>query len=151
MFLTEHHHILMSVLYVLVIRSYIFSTFSFVFTFYLNPVLLLLFFFFFFNDTATPEISPLPLHDALPICPTRPASSAPPPRCRWARRSSCRPPSAPAISRSGRSCGRCTPTSRWRSCNRPRSEEHTSELQSRSDLVCRLLLEKKKKRKHEDD
>src|SRR2546428_5745253 len=39
--------------------------------------------------------------------------------------------------------------SRWASCpngaERPRSEEHTSELQSRSDLVCRLLLEKKKK------
>src|SRR2546421_9277170 len=34
-----------------------------------------------------------------------------------------------------------------RSCRRPRSEEHTSELQSRSDLVCRLLLEKKKKQK----
>src|SRR2546421_6039020 len=32
----------------------------------------------------------------------------------------------------------------------PRSEEHTSELQSRSDLVCRLLLEKKKKKKHEE-
>src|SRR2546428_9783108 len=30
----------------------------------------------------------------------------------------------------------------------PRSEEHTSELQSRSDLVCRLLLEKKKKHDH---
>src|SRR5206468_12041910 len=34
---------------------------------------------------------------------------------------------------------------RTRSASRPRSEEHTSELQSRSDLVCRLLLEKKKK------
>src|SRR2546421_7789484 len=32
-----------------------------------------------------------------------------------------------------------------------RSEEHTSELQSRSDLVCRLLLEKKKKKKEDDD
>src|SRR5437588_5836772 len=32
--------------------------------------------------------------------------------------------------------------------NLPRSEEHTSELQSHSDLVCRLLLEKKKKKKH---
>src|SRR5437588_6016508 len=40
----------------------------------------------------------------------------------------------------------------WASCrkhgsHRPRSEEHTSELQSHSDLVCRLLLEKKKKKK----
>src|SRR2546428_7722412 len=44
-----------------------------------------------------------------------------------------------------------TSTSEWNSmravsCARPRSEEHTSELQSRSDLVCRLLLEKKKKK-----
>src|SRR2546421_7450764 len=35
----------------------------------------------------------------------------------------------------------------WRSRTRGRSEEHTSELQSRSDLVCRLLLEKKKKKR----
>src|SRR5450432_1572758 len=54
------------------------------------------------------------LHDALPI------SCAP--------RSTCRSPASPT-----------SPASRWR-----RSEEHTSELQSRSDLVCRLLLEKKK-------
>src|SRR5882757_10868542 len=38
---------------------------------------------------------------------------------------------------------------RWRTCSRtPRSEEHTSELQSRQYLVCRLLLEKKKKKKN---
>src|SRR5712664_5018100 len=44
----------------------------------------------------------------------------------------------------------CSPwcMSRWPSCRRKRSEEHTSELQSRSDLVCRLLLEKKKKQKN---
>src|SRR2546421_5288777 len=36
----------------------------------------------------------------------------------------------------------------WLQFSKVRSEEHTSELQSRSDLVCRLLLEKKKKRKH---
>src|SRR5206468_5324072 len=42
----------------------------------------------------------------------------------------------------------CRPPSRYREGGRhPRSEEHTSELQSRSDLVCRLLLEKKKKQK----
>src|SRR5437016_8504447 len=43
------------------------------------------------------------------------------------------------------------PTSRWPSRGRPalgRSEEHTSELQSLTNLVCRLLLEKKKKNKH---
>src|SRR5260221_10780557 len=37
---------------------------------------------------------------------------------------------------------------RWKHCATDRSEEHTSELQSHSDLVCRLLLEKKKKNKH---
>src|SRR6266513_6542029 len=71
--------------------------------------------FFFFNDTATTEIYTLSLHDALPIC-------------HWAWSAL---PSAP----------RCCPC--WRaSC---RSEEHTSELQSRFDLVCRLLLEKQNK------
>src|SRR3712207_8632556 len=81
--------------------------------------------FFFFNDTATTEIYTLSLHDALPIWP--------PWRCRLSRsaRPAMRPrqqPSPPAL-------------------RRPvgiRSEEHTSELQSRQYLVCRLLLEKKK-------
>src|SRR5690554_7337022 len=79
------------------------------------------FFFFFFNDTATTEIYTLSLHDALPISTSRRRSSRP------RRRSACWP-------------------RRWR---RPasRSEEHTSELQSRPHLVCRLLLEKKKKKK----
>src|SRR5256885_8481881 len=72
-------------------------------------------FFFFFNDTATTEIYTLSLHDALPI------SSEP---C---------PPSPPW-------CWACTPWPCW-AC---RSEEHTSELQSPCNLVCRLLLEKKK-------
>src|SRR5215510_16458975 len=83
-------------------------------------VSLLFSFFFFFNDTATTEIYTLSLHDALPI---------------FARR-----------------CGPGTPGAGWRA-NRPRrvpsatrrSEEHTSELQSRGHLVCRLLLEQKKK------
>src|SRR5690554_7535059 len=83
----------------------------------------LLFFFFFFNDTATTEIYTLSLHDALPI---------------WTR--SWRGTS------SWRSC-RATPTPCSTSTTRtPRSEEHTSELQSRPHLVCRLLLEKKKKK-----
>src|SRR5215469_13520293 len=73
-----------------------------------------LFSFFFFNDTATTEIYTLSLHDALPIW--RLPS--------WASGSRMRAPT-----RSGRLA---------------RSEEHTSELQSRRDLVCRLLLEKKK-------
>src|SRR5438105_10716444 len=80
-------------------------------------------FFFFFNDTATTEIYTLSLHDALPIC--VPALPALPCRCR-------RPPPARALDRTA---------------ERARSEEHTSELQSRVDLVCRLLLEKKKKKK----
>src|SRR5256885_7918622 len=84
-------------------------------------------FFFFFNDTATTEIYTLSLHDALPICPparTRGSSSGPTPRRRTRRR-----PCA---------CG-------------PRSEEHTSELQSPCNLVCRLLLEKKKNTTSHDD
>src|SRR5712664_898620 len=73
---------------------------------------------FVFNDTATTEIYTLSLHDALPI------SSA-------AVRNSCDSRSPALRSTSG--------SPPWR------SEEHTSVLQSRSDLVCRLLLEKKKK------
>src|SRR2546422_6527061 len=73
--------------------------------------------FFFFNDTATTEIYTLSLHDALPI-----SNSAPSPQ-----RSS-------SIVRQARALPETT-----------RSEEHTSELQSRLHLVCRLLLEKKKK------
>src|SRR5438874_9514691 len=75
--------------------------------------------FFFFNDTATTEIYTLSLHDALPI------SSVMPPAC-------C-PCSCTGVLTVG-STTRLT----------GRSEEHTSELQSRRDLVCRLLLEKKK-------
>src|SRR6266478_10093525 len=75
-------------------------------------------FFFFFNDTATTEIYTLSLHDALPI---------------WRARG--RPGTTDNLSGSNRP--RCS-----------RSEEHTSELQSQSNLVCRLLLEKKKKKKN---
>src|SRR5438874_13674633 len=78
--------------------------------------------FFFFIDTATTEIYTLSLHDALPICP----------------RSSGR--LARAGSRIRRSRRRDGPGEIYGY----RSEEHTSELQSRRDLVCRLLLEKKK-------
>src|SRR3982751_7120229 len=69
---------------------------------------------FFFNDTATTEIYTLPLHDALPISATETASR-----------------------------GAAPPRSAVPDPLRSRSEEHTSELQSRSELVCRLLLEKK--------
>src|SRR2546428_9832501 len=89
-----------------------------------------IFVFFFFNDTATTEIYTLSLHDALPISlrqiPTRGTLLA---------------TSAPQTLR----CGRAPiPGSSCRQAAARRSEEHTSELQSRSDLVCRLLLEKKK-------
>src|SRR2546430_9021704 len=73
--------------------------------------------FFFFNDTATTEIYTLSLHDALPICHVLQANQAAPRRvvlCELAE------------------------------FLQGRSEEHTSELQSQSNLVCRLLLEKKK-------
>src|SRR2546428_14141456 len=81
-----------------------------------------LLFFFFFNDTATTEIYTLSLHDALPIF----------------RDFDYRFPSRPRLSGCSRDAARAHTVRR-------RSEEHTSELQSRSDLVCRLLLEKKKK------
>src|SRR5262249_61283988 len=77
----------------------------------------LFFFFFFFNDPATTEIYTLSLHDALPIFGPWPRHQAPLLRLR--------PPA-----RKGR--------------RSKRSEEHTSELQSLTNLVCRLLLEKKK-------
>src|SRR6267154_6194434 len=77
---------------------------------------------FFFNDTATPVIYTLSLHDALPICPDHGDQLV-------------------------------EPVAAWRACIdrephmvRDRSEEHTSELQSPVHLVCRLLLEKKKKK-----
>src|SRR5256885_13270460 len=83
--------------------------------------------FFFFNDTATTEIYTLSLHDALPICLLYTAGSP------------------GALNRNGRWLERVlTPFQAQRS-TRPRSEEHTSELQSPCNLVCRLLLEKKKK------
>src|SRR5438874_9936101 len=76
------------------------------------------FFFFFFNDTATTEIYTLSLHDALPIFLVRDVIE----------RLDNRRPVEPLLHDLA-----------------ARSEEHTSELQSRRDLVCRLLLEKKKK------
>src|SRR3712207_8395169 len=96
---------------------------------------------FFLNDTATTEIYTLSLHDALPICwsCTPAGSSTRGPNRRRTSRSS--PSPAGPVPRSGRrrSAGR-----RRRSRGAGRSEEHTSELQSRQYLVCRLLLEKKK-------
>src|SRR4051812_49740410 len=84
--------------------------------------------FFFFNDTPTTEIYTLSLHDALPISWPRAIDR----RDTYARRS-------PAA-------GRAQYRSRYRARPAARSEEHTSELQSHVNLVCRLLLEKKKKK-----
>src|SRR5258705_5399250 len=88
-------------------------------------------FFFFFNDTATTEIYPLSLHDALPI------SRA-----------------MPIMTGKSRSCAACHAMrpmpGQLKTCSTIRSEEHTSELQSLRHLVCRLLLEKKKKKARKD-
>src|SRR3712207_8814388 len=94
---------------------------------------------FFFNDTATTEIYTLSLHDALPIWrrAVRHRGQEVRPGPRGARRAE----PCPACS------GKPAPDpARPRRVRRgARSEEHTSELQSRQYLVCRLLLEKKKK------
>src|SRR5438034_7744416 len=87
----------------------------------------------FFTVAATTEISTLSLHDALPI------SAAGPVRYRLQFENSVRNANLEAVSQ---------PTDESRPTATGavgRSEEHTSELQSHSDLVCRLLLEKKKK------
>src|SRR3712207_9056540 len=94
--------------------------------------------FFFFNDTATTEIYTLSLHDALPIF-GRSGRLGEPDRNQQAGGRGRGPP-APA-----RSPGAGPGDDRKRDHGRVlRSEEHTSELQSRQYLVCRLLLEKKK-------
>src|SRR3712207_8650521 len=86
--------------------------------------------FFFFNDTATTESYTLSLHDALPICAAHLHSRH---------------------GRTGRRAGAGHPVE-CRSRDPPplhmRSEEHTSELQSRQYLVCRLLLEKQQPRQY---
>src|SRR3712207_7476816 len=91
---------------------------------------------FFFNDTATTEIYTLSLHDALPIS------------SRLATRSSRSSHSRHLRARLARTSSRVTGFRAGGPARLPRpgrSEEHTSELQSRQYLVCRLLLEKKKK------
>src|SRR2546430_5976399 len=99
------------------------------FWFFLQHAAVPLFFFFFFNDTATTEIYTLSLHDALPILlQARIALDLEIADAEAVHRVDDRLPS------------------RAREELPPRSEEHTSELQSQSNLVCRLLLEKKKNR-----
>src|SRR2546430_13639661 len=89
-------------------------------------VFFFVFVFFFFNDTATTEIYTLSLHDALPI---------------WCRRGE----ALVDCEQSSTIFGRWSPATGGAES---RSEEHTSELQSQSNLVCRLLLEKKKMTYH---
>src|SRR3712207_7581742 len=98
--------------------------------------------FFFFNDTATTEIYTLSLHDALPICRRGRRYLR---RRRRGRVSAPGSGPRPCLSNRGRVlASRCRfGLGRSRRSGR-RSEEHTSELQSRQYLVCRLLLEKKK-------
>src|SRR5256885_16961240 len=100
------------------------------------PLILFISYFFFFNDTATTEIYTLSLHDALPISSPR---TAPPPK------------DSRSLIRTSTSCcptASATTATRSPAARNPapvrRSEEHTSELQSPCNLVCRLLLEKKK-------
>src|SRR3712207_8229926 len=94
-------------------------------------------YFFFFNDTATTEIYTLSLHDALPISRSPNTSSS---RSVSDLSIGC-PEGSSGLE--GRSVGDSSSRANRRSIFM-RSEEHTSELQSRQYLVCRLLLEKKK-------
>src|SRR2546426_4886512 len=102
-------------------------------SFCLIPHSALIFCFFFFNDTATTEIYTLSLHDALPISGLRVRAGTPDQR-------------AGPAARAGDPAGAGRRLQRQH-----RSEEHTSELQSPCNLVCRLLLEKKKKTRERRD
>src|SRR2546421_5290400 len=110
--------------------------------FFLTLLLLLISFFFFFNDTATTEIYTLSLHDALPIYiqlieeygMTQEEIASEIKKDRY---------HVNFAIMAARSAADIRAALREKYS---RSEEHTSELQSRSDLVCRLLLEKKKKK-----
>src|SRR2546430_6226444 len=100
------------------------------------------FFFFFFNDTATTEIYTLSLHDALPICIRAKPNLWEPILEHAAIRNLFL--SAITALFSVHALGQSAISGPIPSLF-ARSEEHTSELQSQSNLVCRLLLEKKKK------
>src|SRR5207244_13640611 len=106
---------------------------------------------FFRADSASPEISPLSLHDALPIFASRGRGSVVQSSSSTAvaRKLASRSP-ASAAARSTRSCAGSSSPARLATIAQPRqarrSEEHTSELQSPDHLVCRLLLEKKNHR-----
>src|SRR5206468_12487800 len=96
---------------------------------------------FSFTVTATPPIYTLSLHDALPIY-------GPDPAARHRPHAGVRIRGAARVREGHRERERSLLPGAWELARgQGRSEEHTSELQSRSDLVCRLLLEKKKKKK----
>src|SRR5437899_5337554 len=102
------------------------------FLFFFFVMCLVFFFVFFFNDTATTEIYTLSLHDALPISSLLKS---------WlSSKAMSMASSQPLWLQSSPESG---------SSSMSRSEEHTSELQSLRHLVCRLLLEKKKKGKND--
>src|SRR3712207_7713608 len=86
----------------------------------------------FIKDTATTEIYTLTLHDALPVCQRRPSSSA-----------GSASPVASSMARTALTGSGLPGSSTSTVASASRSEEHTSELQSRQYLVCRLLLAKK--------
>src|SRR5437016_9845321 len=94
---------------------------------------------FFFNDTATTEIYTLSLHDALPISDGRVLVSG--------------IVGDPQLQRLPAHAALCVDLVHGELRGTERSEEHTSELQSLTNLVCRLLLEKKKniKNKHQTE
>src|SRR5690554_7418857 len=89
------------------------------------------FLFFFFNDPATTEIYTLSLHDALPISTGNTVLLF-----------------SPFLNMNRKKTRRKKILITKRNSYQNRSEEHTSELQSRPHLVCRLLLEKKNKQNH---
>src|SRR2546422_6550719 len=90
--------------------------------------------FFFFNDTATTEIYTLSLHDALPIS--------------YSTNGRYDPAKAKDEGDVATNSGLVNTINVGNADIKGRSEEHTSELQSRLHLVCRLLLEKKKQHRH---
>src|SRR3712207_8410832 len=96
--------------------------------------------FFFFNDTATTEIYTLSLHDALPILELRDLDERPRLALDRLEEALHEPGVRLLLDGRGRGCRVAQELLR--------SEEHTSELQSRQYLVCRLLLEKKKLANH---
>src|SRR3712207_7066849 len=100
-------------------------------------------YFFFFNDTATTEIYTLSLHDALPIYKQRADAGAGEPLHVGAGEDAALADDD-AVGRNARGELLRDGERGLEGAKVPRSEEHTSELQSRQYLVCRLLLEKKK-------